>query len=106
MFLAFFGLDSLATDPRFTAGLHLVNIKGVVPQYLITLTVCLNCRTVSAGPDGSFGPVVVRDSDVLGWNPSPFGYVSSMLCMYSVPYSAPNSLKAWSVQYCLWYCTL
>ena len=43
---------------------------------------------ILAGPDGSFGPVVAQNAEVLGSNP---GRVS--LCIYS----APNCSKAWSV---------
>ena len=50
-------------------------------------------------PDGSFGPVVARNSEVLVSNPGRVRCVSSRLCIYS----APNCSKAWSAQCCLWY---
>ena len=36
-------------------------------------------------PDGSFGPVVARNSEVLGSNRGRVGCLSSGLCIYSVP---------------------
>ena len=38
-----------------------------------------------AGPDGSFGPAVPRNSEVLGQNPGRVGYLSSILCIYIAP---------------------
>ena len=57
---------------------------------------------ISAGPDGSYGPVEYQNSEVLGLNPGRVGYVSSKLCMYS----ALNRSKAWGLQCYLWYCAL
>ena len=37
------------------------------------------------GPDGSLDTVVARNSVVLGSNPRRVGYLSSRLCIYSVP---------------------
>ena len=49
--------------------------------------------TTPAGPDGSSGPLVARNSEVLGSNPGWVGCLSSRLCIYS----GPNCSKAWSV---------
>ena len=48
---------------------------------------------ILASPDGSFGPVVARNAEVLGSNPGRVGCSSSSLCIYI----APNCSKAWSV---------
>ena len=49
------------------------------------------------GPDGSFDPVVARNSEVLASNSDRFVCLSTRLCIYS----APNCSKACIVQRCL-----
>ena len=36
---------------------------------------------ILAGPDGSFGPVVARNAEVLGLNPGRVGFSLSSLCI-------------------------
>ena len=52
---------------------------------------------IEAGLGGSFGPVVARNSGVLGSNPDRVGCLSLELCIHS----APNCSKAWGEQCCL-----
>ena len=53
---------------------------------------------ILAGPDGSFGPVVAQNSEVLVSSPA-----GSDVCYRGCAYSARNCSKAWSAQCCLWY---
>ena len=64
----------------------------------------LQCRYawVEAGPDGSFVSTEACNLEVPGSSSGRAGYLTSWLCICSVP----NCSKVWIVQCCLWDCTI
>ena len=82
---------SISSNPRYRgAALKAISRFGksrssYCPWSLVSLLILWEMQAadyiILAGPDGSFGPVVARNAEVLGSNPGRVGCSSSSLCM-------------------------